>query len=121
MGQKHRKFSREFKIQVVQEIESGIPAAQVSRQYQINPSLIQKWKREYRQYPQTAFAGKGNIYKDEAKIAQLERTIGKLYLENEFLKKTLKQLGLKMEQSKQIQHMQQVHLGLGNQNQKEQG
>ncbi len=88
MSKKRRQFSREFKLQVIREIESGVPAAQISRQHQINESLLHKWKKQYRQNPQDAFSGPGRASTEEAKIADLERTIGKLYLENAFLKKT---------------------------------
>jgi hypothetical protein len=54
--------------------------------------LVNLWKREYHQSPETAFQGHGRQYKDEARIAELEQLVGKLYIENEFLKKTLMQL-----------------------------
>jgi len=38
--------------------------------------------------PHGAFSGRGNLWKEEAKIAQYERLIGQLYAENAFLKKT---------------------------------
>lgn len=87
-----RKFSREFKIQIIHEIKNGTPIAQISRHHQINDSMIHKWRRQYEENPGNAFSGNGNISSQEAKIAQLERTIGKLYLEKEFLKKTLEHL-----------------------------
>jgi hypothetical protein len=43
----------------------------------------------YRKNPESAFRGNGNIYKEAAKNQELERLIGKLYSENEFLKKAL--------------------------------
>ena len=54
--------------------------------------MVNLWRREYYQSPETAFQGHGKQYKDEAKIAELEQLVGKLYIENEFLKKTLMQL-----------------------------
>ena len=44
---KRRQFNREFKLQVIREIESGTPVAQVARQHQIHDSLIHKWRRQY--------------------------------------------------------------------------
>lgn len=92
MSKKRRKYSREFKLSVLREIESGKTIAQVSREYEIHESVINKWKRQYRENPDEAFSGNGKISKDQAKIAELERTIGQLYLENTFLKKTLEHL-----------------------------
>jgi len=89
MSKKRRQFSRDFKLQVIREIENGVPAAQVSRQHQIGESLLHKWKRQYRQDPQNAFNGAGRPSSQDARIAALERSIGQLYLENAFLKKTV--------------------------------
>ncbi len=44
---------------------------------------------EYLKDPESAFSGNGNIYKEAAKNHELERLVGKLYAENEFLKKAL--------------------------------
>jgi transposase len=92
MGKKRRRFSREFKIEVIREIEQGTKQAEVCRKHNLHPVLVNLWKREYHQSPETAFQEHGEQYKDEAKIAELEQLVGKLYIENEFLKKTLMQL-----------------------------
>lgn len=92
MSIQRRKFSKEFKIQIIHEIKNGTPIAQISRQHKIHDSMIHKWRRQYEENPENAFSGNGNVSSQEAKIAQLERTIGKLYLEKEFLKKTLEHL-----------------------------
>jgi transposase len=92
MVRKKRRFSREFKIEVIREIEQGAKQAEVCRKHNLHPVLVNLWRREYHQYPETAFQEHGKLYKDEAKIAELEQLVGKLYIENEFLKKTLTQL-----------------------------
>ena len=92
MARKRRRFSREFKIEVIREIEQGAKQAEVCRKHGLHPVLVNKWRKTYHQYPETAFQGQGKQYKDEAKIAELEQLVGKLYVENEFLKKTLTNL-----------------------------
>jgi transposase len=99
MSKKRRQFSREFKLQVIREIESGVPAAQISRQHQIGESLLHKWKKQYRRDPQNAFNGAGKPSSQDAKIADLERTIGQLYLENAFLKKTANHLEMLLQRN----------------------
>ena len=54
MNKKGRQFSREFKRQVIREIENGVPVAQISRQHQIGESLLRKREKQYRQNPQNA-------------------------------------------------------------------
>ncbi len=59
----------------------------MSRENGIHPSLVVKWKNEYFENPEKAFSGKGRVYKDQARMAELERLVGRLYAENAFLKK----------------------------------
>lgn len=89
---KRRRFTREFKLQVVREIEAGKPVAQAAREHQIHPTLIRRWEKEHLRYAEQAFAGNGNRYKDEARIAELERLVGQLTMENALLKKALLRL-----------------------------
>ncbi len=86
------KFSKEFKLQVVRELESGKPTEEICREHEVHPSTLRRWRLEFHENGAKAFAGKGNTYKLEARNAQLERTIGELYMENRFLKKALEKL-----------------------------
>jgi transposase len=54
MALKRRQFTRDFKLQVVREVDAGKPMAQVARQHQINLNTVAKWRKQLRQYPQTA-------------------------------------------------------------------
>jgi len=93
-----KKFTRETKISILRELENGKSSAQVSRENGIHPSMLSKWKREYKENPGTAFSGNGNISKPEAKLAESERLIGQLYAENTFLKKVLTNLETKLQE-----------------------
>ena len=92
MGLKHREFTREFKLRVIREVESGKSLSQVARQYQLHPSQIIKWRKLYQRHKDKAFAGKGHAYSDDARVAELERLIGRLTIENDLLKKALQRL-----------------------------
>ena len=91
-GAKRRTFTREFKLKVIREVEAGKTQAQVAREYQITENTISKWRRQQRQYQDRAFAGRGHAYTDEARIHELERMVGRLTMENDFLKKLLQKL-----------------------------
>ena len=67
-----RTFSGEFKISVLREIENGTRPAEVCRKYDIHPVMVNRWRKEYEKYPDTAFGRRGNIYKEDARIAELE-------------------------------------------------
>lgn len=87
MGKITRRHTREFKISIIRELESGKNLAQPSRENNLHPIMISRCKLEYRKNPESAFSGNGNTYKETAHIHELERLVGKLYAENDFLKK----------------------------------
>lgn len=87
MKKTRRRYDREFKISVIAELESGKPTAQIAREHGIHPSLPSRWRDELAENPEKAFSGNGNKYKDQARIAELERMLGQLHAENELLKK----------------------------------
>jgi transposase len=83
-----RSFSIEFKRQVVQEFLSGESRpAQLCRRYNISSSLLYHWKRQYSRGKFNNEPTEEAALKD--RVEKLERLVGKLTLENEFLKKGL--------------------------------
>jgi transposase len=58
MTVKRRVFSREFKLQVLREIEAGKSQAQVAREHQINQQILTRWYREYREKKSERFPAK---------------------------------------------------------------
>jgi transposase len=95
MSKNRRQFTKEFKLQVIREIEAGKSLAHASREHQIHPNVLRKWRQLYQSYGSQAFAGNGHRYTQEAKVAELERLIGQLTVENAFLKKVLARLEAK--------------------------
>lgn len=91
-------YTREFKMAILAQIEAGDSIAQAARQNGLHPSMVNRWKGEYQKDPEKAFAGPGHPYKDQAKIAELERMVGQLYAENLFLKKTLEAMNQRAEE-----------------------
>ena len=89
---KRRAFTKEFKLQVIAEVDAGKPQAQVAREHQVTANMIAKWRRQLRQYKEHAFSGRGQAYTDEARISELERMVGRLTMENDLLKKALLKL-----------------------------
>lgn len=81
-----RKFSKDFKRQVVEELVSETASlAQLSRRHNISSGLIVGWRKQY---------AEGNFSDDtenikalKARIEQLEKLIGRMALDNDLLKK----------------------------------
>jgi len=83
-----RSFSLEFKRQVVEELLSGESRpAQLCRRHNISPSLLYHWKRQYSRGKFNNEPAEEAALKD--RVEKLERLVGRLTLENEFLKKGL--------------------------------
>ena len=87
-----RRFTKDFKLQVLLEVEAGKPLAQASREHQVHACTIIAWRKQHEQYAEQAFQGNGCSYTDTAKISELERKIGQLTMENDLLKKALLRL-----------------------------
>lgn len=96
-----RQFAAEFKRSIVLELEAK-SLTEVCREHSLHPATVCGWRKDYERNPQEAFKGHGNLWKPEARIAQLERTIGALYAEKEFLKKTLELMQEKQAEERRI-------------------
>ena len=92
MGSLRRIFRRETKIAAVRRLEMGSTIAEVARAFEVNPNLLHRWRREFREGPGNAFPGLGKRRWDEAQQAKLERKIGQQTLEIDFLKGCLQRI-----------------------------
>jgi transposase len=95
MSKSRRQFSRDFKLQLVREAEAGTSSVAVlARRSDVHPNLIHKWVKQYRARGEEAFVGIASTDGSaaDAKIAELEQTIGQLTMENRFLKKLSQRL-----------------------------
>jgi transposase-like protein len=88
-------YSRDLKITAMRALDGGSTHAEVARKYQLSPKLLERWRGEWRAKGELAFPGSGRrgsdlpALDDARRIAELERKIGQLTMENDFLKKAL--------------------------------
>src|SRR5579863_3895832 len=92
MGLSRRLFTKEFKLAAVRRLEEGVPIGEVARGLEVNPNVLHRWRREFRQGPGNVFPGNGKQRWSEGKIAELERKIGQQTLEIDFLKGCLQRI-----------------------------
>ena len=86
-----RKFTSGFKLAAIEQIESGKSLARVARELELHENVLRRWKHEIQQQPGKAFVGNGNT-RSMNREAELERKIGQMTLENDFLKKALQRV-----------------------------
>lgn len=85
---KRRKFSPPFKSQVVLQLLSGERSmAQLCREHQLTSQMISTWKQQFLAAATQAFENETTSNQEQARIAELERMVGKLTMELEIAKK----------------------------------
>ena len=85
---KYRTFTPEFKAQVVLAVLTGSKsAAEVCREHQLKDSVFYRWKDEFLQNAGNAFQRDDQDREHIERIAELEKLVGRLTLQNEILKK----------------------------------
>ena len=85
MGLSRGPFTKEFKLAAVRRLEQGVSMGEAARALEVNPNVLHRWRREFRQGPGNAFPGLGKRRWEEGRVAQLERKIGQQALEIDFL------------------------------------
>jgi transposase-like protein len=89
MSLSRRSFTKEFKEAAVRRLELGASLAEVARACEVNANVLQRWKRELRDYGAKAFSGNGKSRVEENHVAELERKVGRQALEIDFLRRCL--------------------------------
>lgn len=89
-----RKFSAGFKAKVaIEAIKERESLAELSKRFEVDPNMISKWKQEFIEHSAEVFEKKKEV-EDEVDLEKLYTKIGELEMENDFLKKNLKKVGL---------------------------
>jgi len=92
MGLSRRQFTQEFRLAAVRRLEQGVSIAEVACGLEVNPNVLHRWRREFRQGPGNAFPGNGKQRWSEGRVAELERKVGQQALEIDFLKGCLQHI-----------------------------
>jgi transposase len=87
-----RSFTPQFKAQVVLAVLSGAQSqAELCRQHGLKPELVALWKKTALDRLPAVFEAGPRDGQDGARVAELERLVGRLTLELEVAKKLSRQ------------------------------
>jgi transposase-like protein len=85
---KRRKFTPEFKAEVVLEELTGVKdKAEICREYRLSRQVFSRWRAEFVERAPEIFATERSRGDEQERIAELERMIGRLTMELEVSKK----------------------------------
>ena len=85
-----RKFTAEFKREVVRQIAAGDkPASQLAEELGIGRTLLLGWVKQLEDDPANAFRGHGQRTADQAELAALRHQLQRVTQERDLLKKAI--------------------------------
>lgn len=85
---KRRKFTPQFKSQVVLQLLSGDKSlAELCRQHELTAQMIGNWRQQFVAGGTQSFATDALQTAEQERMAELERMVGKLTMELEIAKK----------------------------------
>jgi len=92
MKKTRRKFTSAFKAQVaIEALKERESLAELSKRYEVHPTMISKWKMEFLEKSSGVFDKKSEE-ESEVDPEKLFAKIGQLEMENDFLKKSLNKI-----------------------------
>jgi transposase len=83
-----KKYENDFKVMLVELLESGRRAKELSEEYNINSGIIRRWKREFKS-KSGDFSKKREVSKEELELKALKREFRDVKMERDILKKAV--------------------------------
>lgn len=83
-----RKYEKDFKLMIVDLVNSGRSVKEVGQEYDLNDGMIRRWRREQEERL-AGFTGKPELTQEELRIRKLEEELKEVRLERDILKKAV--------------------------------
>ena len=90
MSSKRRRFSREYKQDVVRMVtEGGHSVVDVSADLELRPDMVRRWVRQFSEDPEQSFPGVGRQKSRDEEVSKLRRELRRVREERDILKKAV--------------------------------
>ncbi len=85
-----KHYEKEFKLMIAELLDSGQSVKSVSEEYDLNDSMIRRWRREFNSNKEP-FTGKGipSLSPEEKEITKLKKELKEVQMERDILKKAV--------------------------------
>ena len=87
MKKTRRRYSREFKLEAVRQLQEGRRLADVARELEVDAQVIRRWVQQVEIDVETAFPSNGRAPREEEELQRLRKEVAQLRAERDFLKK----------------------------------
>lgn len=91
MSRPRRKFSREFKLQAIEQSYTCESIAELASDLEVRPALLYRWRSEFKSDKKGSFPGEGNekLSPEALENRKLKKALREKELELEILKKAI--------------------------------
>ena len=83
-----KRYNNELKVTIVELLQSGMKAKQISEDYGIQPSVISRWKKDY-EAKSGDFSKKRELTMEEQELKALRKELRDVKMERDILKKAV--------------------------------
>ena len=83
-----KKYENDFKVTIVELLKSGRKVKEVSEEYNLNDSMLRRWRREY-EIKSGDFSKKREVSAEELEIKRVKKELQDTKLERDILKKAV--------------------------------
>jgi transposase len=83
-----RKYENDFKVLIAELVKSGRPVKEVSEEYDLDGSMIRRWRREYKA-KSGDFTKKKELSQEEKELKALRKELRDVTMERDILKKAV--------------------------------
>ncbi len=83
-----KKYDNDFKVMLLELLQTGIRAEDLSGEYSVSTGVLRRWKREY-EARSGDFSKKGEVSLEEQKYKALAKELKEVRLERDILKKAV--------------------------------